>query len=332
MKVLVTGAEGFVGKAIVNELVKNKFSTYQLANVKPGKVKSELKANLYRADISDYQSLAAAVKNFELDVFIHSAGLAHQFARQNKEDFWKINVLGTENAARLAVSLKAAHFILISSVSVYGAQTADHSASNAGAKEITEAAECNPQGFYALSKCESEKVARRICEANGVALTILRLAAVIGEGDRGNMARLIDAVNKKRFVWIGNGDNLKSLVYKGDVGRACVKIVGRTGGTEVYNITGEALEMKKIVAEICRRLEKKMPRLTISPVILENFFGLNSKTLKIKKFEDLAVTLKKWLSDDIFSGEKFKAAFKFQTETIIEEAIKRQVEFYRKQK
>jgi nucleoside-diphosphate-sugar epimerase len=332
MKVLVSGAEGFVGRAIVDEILENKFQIYQLANVKPWSIKIKKDENIYRVDISNYENLSAAFETVELDVFIHSAGLAHKFGKQKKEDFWKINVLGTENAAKLAVFTKARHFVLISSVAVYGSQTTKSKGSNPETKGITETAECNPQGTYAASKFESERIAKRICEENGIALTILRLTTVTGEGDKGNVARLINAIDGKRFVWIGNGDNLKSLIYKGDVAKACIKVIGRTDGTQIYNITGETVKMKRIVAEICERLGEKMPKLMIPPEMFNRIFELNNKIFKIRKLENLAVTLNKWLSDDVFSGEKFNAAYNFRPETSFSEAIARQVEFHRKLK
>ena len=72
-----------------------------------------------------------------------------------------------ENVARLAVNLKAKHFVLISSVAVYGE-------SGEKSTPIDEKTVCNPQSVYAKSKFESEKVAKSICEKNRIALTILR--------------------------------------------------------------------------------------------------------------------------------------------------------------
>lgn len=332
MKVLITGANGFVGRAIVSEVSRNNFQVFQLVNINSYSKNLENGTNIYKADISDYENLTAVVEEPGIDVFIHAAGLAHQFGKQNKEDFWKVNVRGTENAAKLAVSLKAAHFILISSVAVYGNQPIKSDESSEGRKEITEEAECNPQNFYARSKYESEKNAVRICEANGIALTILRLATVIGEDDKGNVARLINTIDKNRFVWIGNGENLKSLIFKDDVAKACLKVFGKTNGTEVFNVTGEAVSMKTVVGEIADRLGKNIPRLAISSRLLKRIFLLNSKTFKIKKLENFAATVEKWLSDDVFSGEKFKQGYGFQAETTISEAIKRQVEKFQKQK
>lgn len=78
--------------------------------------------------------------------------------------------------ARLAADLKVNHFILISSVAVYGIKPSNLQSSNQGAYKfgVTEEAACQPQGFYAQSKLGAEKTAQNICADNKIALTILR--------------------------------------------------------------------------------------------------------------------------------------------------------------
>jgi UDP-glucose 4-epimerase len=334
MKILVTGASGLVGGTIVEELLRNSFEVYALvgANSKTNKFGGVKK--IFKADITEYQNLAALASLENVDVIIHSAGLAHQFEDRTEKEFWKVNVLGTENVARLAVKLKVKHFILISSVAVYGKKPANLGLNNLAIYKfgITEEAVCQPQGFYAHSKLESEKAAQRICADSKIALTILRPAAVIGEEDRGNVARLIKAIDKKRFFWIGAGENFKSLIYKGDVAKACVKILRKTAGNEIFNVTAQPSTMKEIVSEIENNLGIKAPKFSISSKILSKCFLINTKFLRLKKLNQIEGILEKWLSEDVFSGEKFKKIYGFQTEISIKEAIRRQVEHYKKNK
>ena len=60
-----------------------------------------------------------------------------------------------------------------------------------------------------------------------MALTILRLATLYGEGDPGNVGRLMRKLDRGRFLWIGDGSNRKSLLYKGDAARACMAVAER---------------------------------------------------------------------------------------------------------
>jgi nucleoside-diphosphate-sugar epimerase len=105
--------------------------------------------------------------------------------------------------------------ILISSVSVYGPYTLGL---------YDENTPCRPVGPYPLSKFHAELRAIEIADKSGMALTILRLATLYGEGDPGNVGRLIRSLDQGRFVWIGDGSNRKSLLYKRDAARACVAV------------------------------------------------------------------------------------------------------------
>ncbi len=323
-----------VGGSIVEELLRNNFEVYALggANSKIDKFGNE--SNFFKADITEYKNLAHLAKLKQVDVLIHSAGLAHQFENRKEQEFWKVNVLGTENVARLAANLRIKHFILISSVAVYGVKPANLEENYLETYKfgITEDTECQPQGFYARSKLESEKAAQNICQSDQIALTILRLTTVIGEEDRGNVARLIKTIDKRRFFWVGTGENYKSLIYKGDVAKACLKILRKTVGTEIFNVTAAPSTMMEIVSEIENNLGIKAPKFSIPSKFLSKLFFINTKFIRSKKLNHIEEVLNKWISSDVFSGEKFKKIYDFQSETLIREAIRRQVENYMENK
>lgn len=333
MKVLITGGTGFVGEAIIEKLVENNFEICALINQKSAFKKdsiAEKHCRILRADIRDSVSLNKISIKDNFDAFIHSAGLAHQFGEINEQDFWDVNVQGTKNIAALAAKNSVKQFVLISSVAVYGNSSAiEREVQN---KVLTEAKECRPEEIYAVTKFESEKTAQEICKNNQINLTVLRLATVIGENDRGNVVRLIKAIDQGRFFWIGKGSNLKSLIYKGDVASACLEVLNRPDQTGTYNLTADALTMKEIVGEIHWQLKRKNPRISIPAFFLQPAFQINRKTLNVKRVEKISETIRKWLADDVFSGEKFRKEYNFHTETSIREAIKREVESYLRSK
>lgn len=320
MKVLVTGAKGFVGRAVISALSQNciEFAILDLPPAPPD-IPPE---NFFGVDITNLEELENLSNIGEVDAVIHAAGLAHQFGAVPREKFWRVNVDGTRNAATLAARLNAKRFVLISSVSVYGKGGREGS-------ERSETSPCHPEGFYAESKSESENAAREICEKNGIDLIVLRLATVIGEGDAGNVSRLTKAVDKRKFVWIGRGENRKSLVYKGDVARACLAVVtGKQRGGATYNISARPETMKNIVSYIEQALGKKVLPVGIPPGVVKLAFGVNSKIFGIGRISRLGETVEKWLSDETFSAESFTADYGFEPETTIEEAIQREVAWY----
>jgi nucleoside-diphosphate-sugar epimerase len=327
MKVIITGATGFIGREIVSELSEGGFELYQIGN---SNVNSQFpQTKFFKIDITSFEEVCELKKLKGIDAVIHSAGLAHQFGNIEKEKFQKTNVEGTKNILELAVILKVKHFVLISSTAVYGTEKKSGKDMNL----IDESATCRPQTFYAESKLEAEQLAMEICGRNNINLTIFRLSPVIGEGNAGNVARLVEAIDKKRFVWIGNGKNYKSLIYKKDVAKACRKILTeKKNGVEVFNLAAEPILMRNFVGDAAKNLNKKIPRFSIPPLLLEKVFRLNEKTLKIKKIRKISETVEKWLSDDVYSAEIFEREYNFKPETSISEALEKQIDWYQKQK
>ena len=330
MRVLVTGADGFIGREIVEQLSLKNIEVIRLLGPKSVAKISNI-ANVYVADISKYENLSKLECLDKIDAVIHSAGLAHQFKKVEKARFDAVNVEGTKNVAKLAVRLKASQFLLISSTAVYGIKKTKNSSKNNVFDSIIEETEaCRPQTLYAESKLEAERVAIEICEANNIALTILRPAPVIGEANVGNVARLVQAIEKGRFIWVGDGKNLKSLIYKTDVARACVHILSnKKDGTEIFNVAAEPIAMKNFVSEIAKQFDKTIPNIKVPPSLLKIIFQLNNKLLRLKKVNQLSDTIEKWLSDDIYSARKIKEVYDFQPQYSIEEAITRQINWYK---
>ena len=114
LRVLVTGASGFVGSAIAEQCRSagmNVLST--------GRSDVEDVPGYFKADVTEPESLTEAMS--EVDCVVHAAGLAHQFRKGIKPAaFMKTNVKGAENIANAAVHAGVKQFILVSSVSVYG--------------------------------------------------------------------------------------------------------------------------------------------------------------------------------------------------------------------
>lgn len=234
-KVLVTGATGFLGSAIVSQCQAAGFSVTTTGR---SDGYSKRLSNYFKADLLMPDSLSRLFK--DVDCVVHAAGLAHLFGKnQETAPFMAVNADGTENLIKAAASASIRHFILISSVAVYGSSTVGI---------CTESTPCMPQSPYAKSKFEAELKAIRVAEAVGTCLTILRMATVYGKGDPGNVARLIRAVDQDHFIWIGAGSNYKSLIHRDDAARACVTILhAPTKGINIYNISAPPCTMYEVV-------------------------------------------------------------------------------------
>ena len=334
MKILITGATGFIGKEIVKECENSDFEVIQIRSNRKYSDKESKKENFARIipiDITDYKNLCKLEKIENVDVTIHTAGLAHQFGDTKKEDFDLVNVQGTKNISDLAVKLKVKQFILISSTSVYGMfENIPGNDKNRNHGIFDENSPTKPQTLYAESKLEAEKICSETCENNNIPLTIFRLAPVIGEENVGNVSRLVNAIDQKKFVWIGKGDNCKSLVYKNDVARACVKIIKeKTGKTEVFNLSADPIKMKDFVDEIAIELKRNVLGITISPTLFRVVFRINKKTINNKKINKIEQTIEKWLSEDIYATDKIKDKYNFVPKFTITEGVRKQISWYK---
>ena len=331
MKILVTGATGFVGREIIAELIKDDFEAIGVASLKSsGKTfKSDNKSKIFFSDITNFDILSELKKIGNVDVVIHSAGLAHQFGDTKREAFESVNVFGTKNVSKLASDLGAKHFILIGSTAVYGIKPTIRKSADSSSEKIVsidENTETVPQTLYAQSKLEAETICREICESKNMPLTIFRLAPVIGEGNVGNVARLIETIKNGRFIWVGKGENYKSLIYKNDVARACVELIRRkNGATEIFNLAAPPVRMKDFVDEIAKHLKRKIYNLHVPKELFESVFWINDRLTRVKKFGKIKNTIEKWLSDDVYSAAKIAEKYGFETRTSIFEGLEKQI-------
>lgn len=314
-KLLVTGASGFLGSEIVRLAQADGWQIRCLVRNPNHGVRG---LETIVGDIGDRKLLERASAG--VTHVIHAAGLAHVFgkAARDQQRFNEVNELGTANVLDAALKAGASHVILISSVSVYGGYPGG---------ECDETVPCNPRGFYAISKRQSELRAIECAERELGSLTILRLATLYGEGDRGNVAKLIQALNRGRFIWPGNGENRKSLIYKEDAARGCLCALNNpVNGTEIFNVSAHPATMKEIVAASCRALGRTLPSFRI-PLAVIKTAGAVSRT--VGDPGNLDGRLQKFIHDDVYSGAKFEAAFNFHPTVNLSEGIRREVEFFR---
>ncbi len=316
--ILITGAAGFLGSAIVRQAVDSGMSVTATDKDMPA---TPLGVNFITADVLDPDCLSVALKGVRC--VCHAAGLAHIYhnSKALAARFHSVNVVGTQNLATAAIRAGISHFVFISSVSVYGAQ----------ARGKDEDTECYPDSPYAKSKLMAERCLMAICQNAGIKLTILRFGTLYGEGDRGNVARLIKSIAHAPFIWVGTGENLKSLLYLEDAARACIAVIKKpASGIKIYNVSGYPSTMQDIVTAIAQNLQKSIPRWHIPAHFALNLAML-MKCLSFSRGPARALhdALQKWLADDYCSAHRFCRAFDFYTRIGLDEGMRREVEWLR---
>ena len=315
-KVLVTGCNGFIGKEIMRSLIASGVSTRGLGLQRAGGIPQ---AEYRQADITQFQQLPPVMEG--VSVVIHAAGLAHLFndIHKNHELFRQINEIGAANVALAAAENGVRHFILFSSVSVYGPYTQGM---------YDENTPCNPVGPYALSKYNAEQRVKEIAAKSGMTATILRLATLYGEGNPGNVGRLIRMLDKRRFVWIGNGSNRKSLLYKGDAARACITVASSpAAGNRIYNVSAPPCTMREIVGGIADALGKRPLPLRI-PGSLALALSRELSRQPNQKLAWIHQAVEKWMAEDVYDTSRFERDYGFSAQVGIKEGLKREVAWY----
>ena len=314
---LVTGAAGFVGSAIVRELGASGVEVRTTDRVP--KTGTNL-ASYRAADLRQEDSIGPLVEG--ADAVIHAAGLAHVFRPDESTArlMHEANGIAAGNVARAAARSGVRRVVLVSSVSVYGSP---------GAASVDETFPARPSGAYAESKYEGERLALEAVRGTATALTILRPATIYGPGDRGNVARLIGAVARGRFVWIGDGSNYKSLVYVDDFARACVRAALQDTSGDVYNVSAAPETMRSVVEAIARALGRRIPRIGLPAGAARAAAAVAAASpIARRRLRALGASVRKWLSDDAYDGGKFVRRFGEFAAVPMTEGIRREVEWY----
>lgn len=292
MEILLTGANGFLGKSIVKELA----SSYNLTS-------------LCRTS-GDYQvSLENEIPNFEqkFKLVIHAAGKAHFIPKTavEKKLFYDVNVLGTLNLLKgLEKAGIPEQFVLISSVSVYGQDSGN---------AINETHTLESKDPYGLSKIEAEKLVTNWCQQNNVICTILRLPLLVGENPPGNLGEMMRAIESGYYFNIGGGKAKKSMVLTEDVA-AFIPKVATIGGT--YNLTdGVHPNFYELSTAISKQKNKKT--IYNLPLFIAKLMGCFGDLLGGKAPVN-SLKLKKITSDLTFDDTKARKVLGWKPQKVLE--------------
>ena len=321
MRVIVTGANGFIGSRIAIDLRAAGHEVIRLVR----RPEADADENSFAVDIGSAESVHELRRIKRVDAVIHCAGIAHRTTKIDKAEYQRVNVEGTANITRLAAELGVGQLIYLSSMMVYGRTK--------GAL-IDESSPCDPIDEYAMSKLNAERSAAQICAENGIGLTILRPAPVIGEGCKGNFIRLVSAIDRRRFLLIGSGDNRKSMIYVGDGSSACVAVLNQKNNaeSEVFNLSADPITVHDLCGSIYKALQRSPSRVSLPAPFVKRSIQLVSRVIKHHSVASIKRSIDTWLAEDVYSASAIFARYGIRAEVSIEEAARRTVHNYKKQR
>lgn len=203
-RLLVTGATGFIGKALCAQAVRNGLAVFGALR-KRGETASCVEPVVV-GEINRATDWGCAL--FEVSIVVHLAARVHVMRDAVADPlaaFRDINVEGTLNLARQAAVAGVKRFVFLSSVKANGEYTLSSMA-------FTEADTPDPQDAYGQSKHEAEQGLREIAAETGMEVVIIRPPLVYGPGVKANFAALMRAVQRGWPLPLGAVHNQRSLV------------------------------------------------------------------------------------------------------------------------
>ena len=202
MRVLVTGATGFVGRTMCVELAQRNHDVHRVIRRLAGPGGRFFNVG----DIGPATNWSGALEG--VDAVVHLAARVHimrEKAENSLEEFRKVNVAGTEHLARAAAASGAKRVVFVSTIGVNGAQTVLD-------QRFSETDQPNPHNAYALSKWEAEQGLLRISGETGVEVVIIRPPLVYGPDAPGNFGSLMRWLKRGLPLPLGAIHNQRSLV------------------------------------------------------------------------------------------------------------------------
>ncbi|MDE3089187.1 MAG: NAD-dependent epimerase/dehydratase family protein [Chloroflexota bacterium] len=216
-RVLITGANGFIGGRLAERLVREKGARVR------GLVRAPRAGETITGDITDADAVRRAMDGCDIVVHCAAMQVAHdrrpgqikqpglsdkanvRKARGTLDDFRRVNVGGTLNLLRAAWDAGVRRFIHISTVNVHG-YPPPHEVN-------ARSPLCFTGDFYSISKAEGERAARLFARENPLPLVVIRPACTYGPRSEAWTLQPLRRVRRGAPVLIGNGDGICNAIY-----------------------------------------------------------------------------------------------------------------------
>lgn len=279
--VLILGGSGFIGTRLATLFTEERVP-FRIGDLRRSETFPE---NWSECDVRRRETLRELIR---------SAGAIVNLAAAHRDDvrplslYHETNVQGAEQVCLAARDADIQKIIFTSSVAVYGFQPVP----------VDENGPFAPFNEYGKTKLEAEGIYRAwAAEDPARTLVIVRPAVVFGEGNRGNVYNLLHQIATGRFLMVGEGKNVKSMAYVGNVAAFLMHVLGMGPGTHIFNYVDlPDMDTRTLVAHIRNRLNQQGANLRLPKTaalagghLLDAVARLSGKTfpisaIRVRKF------------------------------------------------
>lgn len=256
MKVLVSGASGFVGRALCMELALQ-HEVYGTTRHPDTVLPTGVSTVFFDGAAEMLDSIP------DIDVVVHLAARVHvmaEHAANPLETFRHANVEMTQRLAQWAIARRVKRFILLSSIKVNGEATLPGQA-------FSEDDVPAPEDAYAVSKLEAEQALRSLCDGSHMEFVVIRPPLVYGPGVQGNFATMVRWVKRNLPLPLGAISNRRSLVALDNLVSFIETCLGHpAAANQIFLVSdGEPVSTTDLLRRIARALDVRLRLLPVPP-------------------------------------------------------------------
>jgi UDP-glucose 4-epimerase len=251
VRLAVTGGAGFIGSYLVKKIVEQGHDVTVVDSLYRGRLENiasvSKEIEFHKTDIRDFEELRSVLKN--VDGIFHEAALTDvQESFTKRDEYHKVNVIGTENVFKIAKEF-GLKVVYASSSSVYG---------NPKKIPVREDSDRLPINPYGMTKLEDELLAERYSR-EGASIIGLRYFNVYGKGQTGSYAgvitKFIDKLKEKKPpVIFGDGKQIRDFIFVEDIADANITAMLNSVRDGFFNVgtgvTTSIFDLARMMIEI----------------------------------------------------------------------------------
>jgi len=322
-RVLVTGAAGFVGSALIGELRSEGYGVRAVVRAETPCAAFPPGVECVVADIRDKQKIAAVAVG--CGAVVHLAAKVHAIdERGAEEEYTAINVEGTRHLLDAATASGVTRVVFASSVKVFGEETQGC---------IDETLPPRPRTPYGRSKWRAEQLVSEYAQRGGFTALSLRFPMVYGPTKKGNLYRMIAAIDRGRFPPMPRIASVRSMLHIRNCTQAILlSLKGGRSALPAYIVTdADAYSVTTIYNALRAGLGKSGSQIPVPLWILKaaGYFGDVVKMTGGYSLPLTSETLDKLIGQAWYSPAAFMRDFGYRPAYSFQDAVPDLVAHYR---